>query len=532
MLLLSFLLGVLLSGVVLTILYPQIVQRYVDQIDRGSEKALYLLAFAFLGVVFLKNCLKLLAQLLSNAVSWSIANSLRYRICKKLLYSDYQAFQSLKTGLLTQTLDNDIFALMSFFSDIFLNILVNGLVILGIILVVISKSFAVGVALTLFLGLSILVLTLISQGATPLWAAQKQAYEEFFSLYGEFTDLCEDFVFLRAQNRLLAKLKWKMESLFGARLLAALMGYHLWVASLASFAIVTVVTMLFCSVLVLRGSLSLGTAYMIIYYIDMLNNPVEEIRTKLESIQISRGSLDRINSIMALPRGMEYGHKEFPEAVERIEFQGVNFAYGEENILSDFNLSLKVGGINCIVGESGSGKSTLARLLSRLYDCDAGEVLINGVEIQSFSKESLRSNIDYISQRRFLTKTTLRQLLDSDGRLDDGVLKKALQQVGLEEWSQSLSQGLDEAISETELNLSEGEFQRLFIAKALLSPGQILILDEVSSQLDDQGVDILHASLEQLKTKKTLILISHDGRSFARYTPLISMPRGELLHGS
>ena len=215
--------------------------------------------------------------------------------------------------------------------------------------------------------------------------------------------------------------------------------------------------------------------------------------------------------------------------VSRIDVENVSFAYGEEQILSDVSLSVKKGEILGIHGRSGSGKSTLLKLLMRFYDPKSGSIKINGETLPNINTRSLRDNMAYITQQTYIFNETIEEnirLARRDATLEE--MMEAAKKASIHDFILSLPQGYQTKMTELGGNLSDGEKQRIGIARAFLHNAPIILLDEPTSNLDSLNEAMILKSLLNVKAEKLIILVSHRQSTMAICDQVIGIENGRM----
>lgn len=215
--------------------------------------------------------------------------------------------------------------------------------------------------------------------------------------------------------------------------------------------------------------------------------------------------------------------------VSRIDVENLNFAYGEEQILLDVSLSVKKGEILGIHGRSGSGKSTLLKLLMRFYDPKSGSIKINGETLPNINTRSLRDNMAYITQQTYIFNETIEEnirLARRDATLEE--IMEAAKKASIHDFILSLPQGYQTKMTELGGNLSDGEKQRIGIARAFLHNAPIILLDEPTSNLDSLNEAMILRSLLNVKAEKLIILVSHRQSTMAICDQVIGIENGRM----
>lgn len=215
--------------------------------------------------------------------------------------------------------------------------------------------------------------------------------------------------------------------------------------------------------------------------------------------------------------------------IEQIEVKNVSFAYSNEQILSHLTLSLKKGQILGIYGRSGSGKSTLLKLLMRFYDPQAGHIELNGQDLRQINTQSLRNNMAYITQQTYIFNESIYENIRMARReASDEEVIAASKKAAIHEFIMSLPQGYDTKVAELGSSLSDGEKQRIGIARAFLHNAPIILLDEPTSNLDSLNESIVLQSLLKVKSDKLIILVSHRASTMAICDQVVKIENGRM----
>lgn len=215
--------------------------------------------------------------------------------------------------------------------------------------------------------------------------------------------------------------------------------------------------------------------------------------------------------------------------VSDIAVENLDFAYGEEQILSGINLQLTKGQILGIHGRSGSGKSTLLKLLMRFYDPQQGQICINGEPLANINTTSLRDNMAYITQQTYIFNDTIEENIRLAHRsATQEQIIEAAKQASIHDFIMSLPEGYQTKMTELGGNLSDGEKQRIGIARAFLHNAPIILLDEPTSNLDSLNEAIILQSLRNVKVDKLIVLVSHRQSTMAICDQVIGIESGRM----
>jgi ATP-binding cassette subfamily B protein len=266
--------------------------------------------------------------------------------------------------------------------------------------------------------------------------------------------------------------------------------------------------------LVLDAGLSPGQLMSCYTLAGYLTGPLTALIGLNATIQETLIATDRLFELMDLELEKDQGTIEFtPRHAGDLRFEGVSFHHaGRAATLVDLNLTLPQGRVTALVGESGCGKSTLLSLLQRLYEPDAGRIVVGGCDIRYFRLASLRRHLAVVAQQtHLLTGTVLENLAPGDSEPDLERLLRLCREVGVVEFIEKLPQGFLTPLSENGANLSGGQRQRLALVRALYLDAPILLLDEPSSALDARSERILLAAIHRLREAgRTIVIAAHS----------------------
>lgn len=215
--------------------------------------------------------------------------------------------------------------------------------------------------------------------------------------------------------------------------------------------------------------------------------------------------------------------------IEHLEVKNLDFAYGTETILTDINFHLAKGQILGIHGRSGSGKSTLLKLIMRFFDPKSGEIQLNSTALSAINTANLRDNMAYITQQTYIfNETIFENIVMANRKASKEEVIAACQKANIHDFIMSLPEGYDTKITEMGNNLSDGEKQRIGIARAFLHNAPIILLDEPTSNLDSLNEAMILQALLKVKAEKLIILVSHRASTMAICDQVIEIENGRL----
>ena len=270
--------------------------------------------------------------------------------------------------------------------------------------------------------------------------------------------------------------------------------------------------------------------YIVLFYTVL--NPIKLITTSYYNIQKGEASAARIMQVL----NTENHIKELPNATvkkdfkEKIEFKNISFKYKKDTILNNFSLTINKGETVALVGQSGSGKSTLANLITRFYDVNSGDILIDGENIKNITKKSLRDLMGIVTQESILFNDTVKNniQLGTENASDKAILE-ASEIANANEFIKNLPEQFETNIGDSGGTLSGGQKQRLSIARAVLKNPPIMILDEATSALDTESEQLVQVALEKMMQNRTSLVIAHRLSTIQKADTIVVMKQGKIV---
>jgi subfamily B ATP-binding cassette protein MsbA len=266
--------------------------------------------------------------------------------------------------------------------------------------------------------------------------------------------------------------------------------------------------------------------------IVMVYPPIKTLTRLHNQLHQARAASERVFQLLALTNTVpEPAQPKMLHASNAdIEFQNLDFSYGEKPVLHHINLTVKAGQLVALVGASGSGKTTLANLLLRFYDPTHGAIKIGGVDLREVSTRDLRNQIAVVAQENILFNDTVRRNIEL-GRLgaSNDEIAAAAKHAFAHEFIMQKPGGFDAVIGEKGVSLSGGQRQRLAIARAVLKNAPILVLDEATSALDTESERAVQSALDELMKGRTTICIAHRLSTILHADMIIVLDQGKIV---
>ncbi len=283
------------------------------------------------------------------------------------------------------------------------------------------------------------------------------------------------------------------------------------------FSIGTIAILLMTANQCIMGNMSIGTMISCYMIVGLMLNPIKNIVGLQEDIQTATVAIERLNDIL-----MAEIEKERENILKNVKFKSlkikeISFSYGyRDEVLSNVSLDLFKGEKVAVIGKTGCGKSTLAKLLVNFYNCDDGAIFYNGLDIKEINLELLREKISYLSQSVDIFNDTIKNniIMDRDDITED-MFQKACKVALVDEIVENLPQKYETVIDEKGYDLSQGEKQRIALARAIVGNPEVIILDEMTSNLDyltedetvidEKGYDLSQGEKQRIALARAIV---------------------------
>jgi ATP-binding cassette, subfamily B, bacterial len=519
--------GVALAG-------PVLLGLFVDRLKSGKEVGELLpIGIAYVVGGLAATAINVLVTWRSTTLAWKITNTLRTDLTRRVLDADRAFLRDHPTGELVSRIDGDVSALTDMLAMFVARVLsvifvaIGGVVVLAFLAPILAPVFLV----------NMLVL------AWFMWAHRSAVLVE--------AEAARD-----AEGELLSVVE---ERLSGADDLATLGAGHVAVADVADAAQVMLLTgsavmheqvkvigrlrtlvaasqvamMVVGALLLSRGSITLGTVFVGFRMVAAVSGPIEGIGWRLRELAGAGGSARRIATLIARPVA-EVGDRSFPAGGLDVHLDTVGLTYddGDAEVLSDVSLRVAAGRRLGLVGRTGSGKTSIARLLLRIVPVTSGEVRFGNVPCDTVPEIEFRNRIAAVPQEVQLFPGTVRDnvaLFDDD--VSDADVEKALGEVGLLDWLQAQSNGLQTQLATTDggAGLSAGEAQLLALARLFCRQPSVIVLDEATSRIDPVTQAQLEAATERLLVGRTAVIIAHRLATLDRCDDIAVLDAGRVI---
>lgn len=527
-----FLAATVVSAVV-AVVTPVLAGRVVDAINRGGPRSsVVTVALVIAGLAVFDTVLSMVGRWFSSRIGEGIILSLRTRVFAHVQRMPVAFFSRTQTGALVSRLNNDVIGAQRAFTSTLSGVVANVIALVLTLAVMLTLSWQITLAALVLLPVFVLParrvgrrLAGITRESAELNASMNTTMTERFNVAGA----------------LLVKLfgRPEEEEAAFARRAARVrdVGILSAVYSRAFFAALTLVAALATALvygaggwLALAGELSAGTVVSLALLLTRLYGPLTALSNVQVDVATALVSFDRVFEVLDLAPAIAPGPTTIPPGARGVEFRNVSFSYPAADevslasledvavldtaprteVLHGIDFVARPGQLVALVGPSGAGKTTISSLVPRLYDVDAGAVLVGGVDVREATTASLRDAVGVVTQEAHLFHDTIRaNLLFARPDATEAQIWDALRRARIEPLVASLPDGLDTVVGERGHRLSGGEKQRLAIARLLLKAPGVVILDEATAHLDADSERAVQLALDEALADRTALVIAH-----------------------
>jgi ABC-type multidrug transport system fused ATPase/permease subunit len=521
----------LLGSIGLQLLVPQILRTFIDAaVAEAAISGMVAAGIAYLVAGVINQLLDAGASYLGADIGWSATNRLREELGAHLLTLDMGFHNDTTPGEMIERVDGDVTAISDFISRFLVRLLGAGILLIGVVVVSWIEDFRMGLAISIYV---FLVLTFLYRLRSLAVKAAEEERETSARLYGFIEERLagiDDIRALGAGRFTMGRFVPVMRDFFYRTTAAWRKRIIVWVSANTAFWAGDGLAILVGVWLTVRNSISVGTAYLLLQYVQLVRRPIEQVTQELQELQKAAGGIIRIDQLRKLRSAIDEGEVDLPEGPLEIGFENVTFSYEERGVLNDVSFRLPAGRVLGLLGRTGGGKTTITRLIARLYDPGSGMVSLGGINLRNLRSESLRRAVGVVTQDVQLFRATVKDNLTFFAERTDDEVMSVLDTAGLGEWVRSI--GLETELGAGGQGLSAGEQQLLAFARVFLQDPGVVILDEPSSRLDPATELVLATATERLFSGRTVVIVAHRLETVRTADEIMVVDEGHIVeHG-
>ena len=504
-----------------------------DGFGKANNSFLKIMAFVVVGMIILRGITNFISNYCLAWVSGKVVMTMRRRLFKHLMFMPVSFFDRNSTGKLLSRITYDSEMIASSSSGSLITIVREGAYIISLLAVMFYTSWELTLVLFVSGPIIAVLITIVSRifrklsknlqdSMGELTATTEQMLKGHKVVLSFGGQLVEEERFNEVSNNMRRK---------GMKMVTADSISDPVVQFIASLALAAVL-FLATTPLIAEDNLSAGSFTVVFSSMLAMMRPLKSLTNVNSQFQRGMAACQTLFAILDLEPEKDNGTYQAEPAKGELEFKNVSFTYPgkEELALNNISFSVPAGKTVALVGRSGSGKSTIANLVTRFYDIEQGEILLDGVNIQDYRLSNLRENCAVVSQQVHLFNDTIANNIAyaaQDKYSREEIIAAAKAAYALE-FIEKLPQDFDTVIGENGASLSGGQRQRLAIARALLRNSPVLILDEATSALDTESERAIQSALDELKKDRTVIVIAHRLSTIENADEILVIDHGEI----
>lgn len=499
--------------------------------ERSIEKLNYI-CLLILGFLLLETLLQVINIRVTNLLGQNIVRDLRNQVYRHILHLKNTYFDNTPVGTLVTRAISDIESLSDVFSQGFIVIAGDLVMLLIFVAVMFAKNWILALLALSTIPLLFVATALFKRGVKKSFTQVRNAVAALNTFTQEHITGMRLVQLFNREEKELEKFK-EINRQHRIANIKSIFYYSVFfpvVEILSSFSIALIIW--FVGVKGELYAINLGDITFFVMMINMLFRPIRMLADRLNTLQMGIVSAERVFKVLDTDEKIvNKGTIVFTNIKESIEFKHVWFAYKNDHfVLRDVSFKMNAGQTVALVGSTGAGKSTIINLLSRFYEYNKGQILIDGVEIRDLELESLRKNTGVVLQDVYLFNDSIVNnitLNNPDIKFEDVV--NATKQIGLYDYILSLPNGFDYQVTERGQSLSAGQRQLIAFIRAFVYQPAIFILDEATATIDTQTELLIQKAVEKISEGRTSIIIAHRLSTIKHVNKVMVFDKGEII---
>jgi len=515
----------------ISVVVPIISAQIIVKLTSNMLLQVISIAFILFLIEIFRNCLNYLCRYFSQVTYRETFTNIQLTLGKSILKLENEVIDKNTSGLFIQRLSSDTSKIADIFNIVnyyLLDIITN----IGIFAAVFIINYKIGI----YMIIMVLIIGVFEQQRVSKMNEKDKIFrkenEKVSGFVGELVRGVRDIKMLSAEKSFVKELDGKLKHLNQTRYSMGQVNrnYSFLTGFLRDFFDFTTICLLIY--FIYTKDLTIALALVLHNYQSRITYVVNSFSFLLEGIKDFNLSTSRIFEVIKGKdfKKEKFGTKHLDTVKGNFEFKKVYFSYNTEEVLKDLSFKVKANSTVAFVGKSGAGKTTIFNLLCKMYDIDSGKILIDGEDITTLDKESIRDNITIISQNPYIFNLSIKdnlKLVKED--LTDEAMIKACKIACLDEFINNLPDKYDTIVGEGGISLSGGQRQRLAIARALVQNTKIILFDEATSSLDNETQASIQEAIDNMQNEYTILIIAHRLSTIINCSHILFLDDGKIL---
>ncbi len=528
----SLTLTLVLSGfaIVRPLLINKALNNFVD--DSSDLSGLNTIGILILASLLFEAVLQFANIYVTNFLGQSIVKDLRNQVYKHIIHLKNSYFDKTPVGMLVTRAISDIEALSEVFSEGFIVISGDILMLLTFVTVMFIKNWVLTLIVLTTIPLLLVATTLFKNGVKKTFNEVRNAVSSLNTFTQEHLTGMRIIQLFNREEQEYEKFKIINDKHRKANI-RSIWYYSIFFPVVEILSAISIGSLIwFIGARYNSSGIGLGDITFFVMMVNMLFRPIRMLADRLNTLQMGIVSADRVFKVLDTNEIIEdKGTKTFEGVNGNIEFKNVWFAYNDENyVLKDVSFTINAGQTVALVGATGAGKSTIINLLSRFYDLNKGAISVDGVNINNYKLEELRKNTGVVLQDVHLFNDSIFNNITLHN--PDITLEKVMdasKQIGLHDFVMSLPGGYDYVVKERGITLSAGQRQLIAFIRAFVYNPKLFILDEATATIDTHTEQLLQKALDKISKGRTSIVIAHRLATIKDANKIIVFEKGQIV---
>ena len=530
----------MLVSIAYEILSPLIIKHIEELVLLDFElSSLYIAVGVYATVLAFSLVSTYLQSIILQKTGQKIVSGLRQDVFTHIESLSHAQLHSMPVGKLVTRVANDTNAISHTFTSIIVQLAKNMVVVAGVLIAMFCLNYLLALMILCFVPFIVLFTIIFRKFTRKAFRREKDCTTDINTYLSEHLSGMKVIQIFSKEEQKVAKFNEKNQNLYkAAQEIICVFGIFRPLIYLLS-ALTTLCLFYVGSKGYIEGAefmgqaITSGTIVAFYMYVSKFFNPIQSLAEQFHSLQSSFASAEKIFTIL----DMKPEVVDDPDAIEldevkgEIEFRNVWFQYVPDTwVLKDVSFKIEAGQTVAFVGATGSGKTTILSLLSRNYDIQKGEILLDGININKIKISSLRKHFGQMLQDVFLFSGTIRSNITlRDEEFTDEQIMDACRYVNADKLIDKLPKGLDEEVRERGNNFSAGQRQLLSFARTMIRKPEVMILDEATANIDTETEQLIQDSLEKMMNAGTMLIVAHRLSTIQHSDNIIVLSDGEIL---
>lgn len=518
-----------LSGIAFSILFPFLSAKVIVNLTSNNLHQFVMISIVILAFDLANDTMSYFKNKLYEQIFRKIYINIQSNLGEEILKLSNKEFEANSSGVFIQRLVGDTRSISTIFTDI--NRYLNGMISnIGVLV----TYFVLSKAMFIFVLIAAAIRFTIETWRINTYNKNEKAFrstnDAMTGFTGEIVRGAEDIKMLNGEKSFLKELKVKFEKLNEEKYymenvnLTFLIVRWYW-AEISYFIMICII-----AASISKGIMPIATAVVIYNFGNRYNSLVANISGFHELVKKFNLSATRIFEVFGDKYEKEsFGSVHLDKVNGDFEFKNVSFKYDKNKVLNNMSFKVNANETVAFVGKSGAGKTTIFNLLCKMYDDYKGTITIDGIDIKTLDKDSIRGNITIVSQNPYIFNMSIKdnlRLVKED--LTNKEMKQACKMACLDKYIESLPDKYDTIVGEGGITLSGGQKQRLAIARALVQKTEIILFDEATSALDNETQSEIQKAIDNMKNEYTIMIIAHRLSTIINADRILFLNNGKI----